>query len=474
MRVRDDVRSVDALAAHAPEAQPVRRVPVFTIVAFALLMMSVDSTIVATALPSLQEGLDTSINWAGWTITAYSLGFVLMLPISGRLCDRYGRRRVFLGSVVAFTAASLCCGLVDDIFVLIALRAVQAAGGAGFTPSATGIVVDHFGDARDRAVGLFGSIFPIGAMIGPVFGGLFVSYWSWRAIFFVNVPIGVAVVALALRYIPRDRPRGSEANNGMDAAGMALLGVGLLAGMLAVSTLGEKDAQAWSATFVLPLLVAVAALWLFFRHIERRAEPFIAPRLIHGAGFGAVNLVNTAYGGVSTGVMVLVPLYAASRYGMDAFDSGMLLVAQGAAAIAFSLVATLVLRRTGHRRPLYVGGAAIAAGMLLLAVPPIPGTAPYAWLAGSAFLVGAGRGAINPASRNAGLQLAPEHSSTLAALRTAALQIGAITTVSIVTAVLAVSSDPGIAQAWAYAATGVLLACALLLVARVPEHHGSW
>ncbi len=128
---------------------------VFAIVAFALLMMSVDSTIVATALDSLQRGLDTSINWAGWTITAYSLGFVLMLPVSGKLAERYGRRRVFIGSVFAFTFASLCCGLADDIFVLIALRALQAAGGAGFTPSATGIVVDHFGDQRDRAVSLF-------------------------------------------------------------------------------------------------------------------------------------------------------------------------------------------------------------------------------------------------------------------------------------------------------------------------------
>ena len=137
------------------------------IVALTLLMMSIDSTIVATVLHALQHGLGTTIDWAGWTLTAYSFGFVLMLPVSGRLSEQYGRRRVFLGSVVMFTVASLLCGLADDIFLLIVLRAVQAAGGAGFTPSATGIVVDYFGDERDRAVSLFGSIFPIGAMIGP-------------------------------------------------------------------------------------------------------------------------------------------------------------------------------------------------------------------------------------------------------------------------------------------------------------------
>src|SRR5690606_34803057 len=139
---------------------------------------------------------------------------------------------VFIGSVVTFTLASLFCGLADSIFALIALRALQAIGGAGFTPSATGIIVDHFGDARDRAVSLFGSIFPIGAMVGPIFGGLFVSYWTWRVAFLVNVPIGIAVIILALRYIPRDLPRPQKDRFGMDVSGMLLLGSGLLAAML--------------------------------------------------------------------------------------------------------------------------------------------------------------------------------------------------------------------------------------------------
>jgi MFS family permease len=123
---------------------------------------------------------------------------------------------------------------------------------------------------------------------------------------------------------------------------------------------------------------------------------------------------------------------------------------------------------------MYVGGVVIAAGMLLLALSPLAGIPPYAWLAGSAFLVGVGRGANNPASRNAGLQLAPEYSSTLAALRTMSMSIGTIITISIVTAVLAGSHDPGRAQAWLFALAGVLLVAALPLIARVPEHRGSW
>jgi MFS family permease len=124
--------------------------------------------------------------------------------------------------------------------------------------------------------------------------------------------------------------------------------------------------------------------------------------------------------------------------------------------------------------PMYVGGVVIAAGMLLLALGPLAGIPPYAWLAGSAFLVGVGRGANNPASRNAGLQLAPRQSSTLAALRTMCMSIGTIVTISIVTAILASSNDAGRTQAWLFALAGAVLVAALPLIARVPEHRGSW
>jgi MFS family permease len=474
MDVQRKGQADDSVSSPRAESRPIHRGLVFTVIALALLMMSIDATIVATALHALQHELQTSIDLAGWTLTAYSLGFVVILPVAGKLSEQYGCRRVFLGSVVIFTIASLCCGLADNIYVLIALRGLQAAGGAGFTPSATQIIVSYFRDARDRAVSLFGSIFSIGTMIGPIFGGLFVSYWSWRGIFLVNVPIGIAVIALALRHVPRDRPSKGGSRASMDAIGMALLGAGLLLGMLAVSHVVEPNAHLGSPAFVIPLAIAIVALWMFFRHINRSEHPFIAPRLISGAGFGTVNLINGLYGGITSGVVALIPLYASNRYGIDALGSSTLLVAQGAAAIIFSIAGTFALRRTGYRRPMYLGGVVIAAGMLLLALFPLAGIPPYAWLAGAAFLVGAGRGANNPASRNAGLQLAPEQSSTLAALRTMCMSIGTIVTISIVTAILAGSHDPGRVQAWLFGMAGALLVAALPLIARVPEHRGSW
>lgn len=470
---RDD-ETTDGAADLTKQDPPVRRVRIFSIIGLALMMMALDSTIVATALEALTSGLHTTVNWASWTITVYSFGFVVMLPVSGRLANRFGNRKVFMGSIIVFTIASLCCGLANNIYTLIVLRALQAAGGAGFTPSATGIIVQHFGDARDRYVGLFGSIFPVGGMIGPIFGGLFVTYWSWRGIFLINIPIGLAVAVFLYLYVPRDQPRTKPIRSPLDTTGLVLFGIGLLLVMFAVTHLGGSDIRLWSPSFLAPLVIGIGALWYFLRHINHIENPFIDPRLIHGPGFGIVNLVNVLYGGSAIGLLVLVPLYAINRYGMSAFDAGTLLTAQGIAAITFSSLAAFGLRSTGYRAPMYFGASFIAAGFLLLSSAPWAGIPPYAWLAGAAFLFGVGGGTMNPSSRNAGLQLEPNKAPSIAGLRSMCMQVGRIATISIATAIIAGSSDPGYAQSWIYIAAAVILVCAMPIITRVPEHHGSW
>jgi len=122
-----------------------------------MFMVSVDATVVATALPAIHRGLGATINWAGWTITIYGLGMVVTLPIAGRLSDQFGRRRIILLGIGIFTVSSLACGFSTDIYVLIVFRAAQAIGGGALPPSAAGLVADHFGKDRDRALGMFGS-----------------------------------------------------------------------------------------------------------------------------------------------------------------------------------------------------------------------------------------------------------------------------------------------------------------------------
>ena len=182
---------------HGPGEPLARRRLIFAIVSMGLFMSSVDQTIVATALPAIERELHAPINWSGWTITIYALGQVLAMPMAGKISDMYGRKKVYLIAIVLFTVTSLACGLATNIYVLVSLRVLQALGGGALMPSATGIVSDHFGRDRDRALGMFTSIFPIGGIVGPIIGGVFVAWWSWRGIFLVNVPIGIVLLVLA-------------------------------------------------------------------------------------------------------------------------------------------------------------------------------------------------------------------------------------------------------------------------------------
>lgn len=452
----------------------IRKGLVFAIVALALLMTTVDSTIVATALDTLQHDLNTTVNWVGWVLTGYALGMVIMLPISAKLSMRFGHRRVFLFSVGTFTVASVLCGLSSNIFVIIVLRIIQAIGGAGITPSVTGIIVDHFGSSRDRAVSFFGSIFPVGAMLGPIFGGLFVTYWTWRGIFFINAPIGLAVILLSLRFIPSDRQEKHQAKNKMDITGILWMATGLLAAMLAASYLGEADAEVTSFTFIGLVVVAIMAVTVFFRHINRVNQPFIAPRFIYGKGFGPVNLLNAVYAGGVIGVISLVPLYAITRYGMSPLNSGTLLVAEGIASVTFSAIVTMLLRRTGYRLPLYFGCSVIVVGVVLLSLKPMTGISPYWWLAGASFFIGIGIGLNSPPARNAGLQLAPDHSATIAALRTLCIQLGQIFSIAIATSMIAGAQHPGNVHAHIYMLMAGLFLLFLPLISRIPEHKGAW
>src|SRR5580698_4439004 len=312
-------------ARDAPGArQKDRRKLIFAIVSIGLFMASVDQTIVATALPAIEKELRAGINWSGWTISVYALGQVIAMPMAGKISDMYGRKKVFMVSAAVFTLSSLCCGFAPNITLLLVARFIQALGGGAFMPSATGIVSDHFGDQRDRAVGMFTSILPIGGIVGPVLGGLFVTYWSWRGIFLINVPIGVGLIIACAVVIPRSVRR---ARTPVDGVGVLLLGTMLLAVMFGFAFLGAGSSPAsWS--FLVPEVLGLTAGLLFVRHIQRHASPFIPARLLYGHGFGVMNLINFVYGGAVLGLAAVVPLYAELRYRLHPLAAGTLLTSR--------------------------------------------------------------------------------------------------------------------------------------------------
>jgi EmrB/QacA subfamily drug resistance transporter len=446
------------------------RVVIFAVVAIALLMASVDQTIVATALPSIQHELGAQVNWSSWTITVYALGQVMVMPLAGKIGDQFGRKQVFIGAAVLFTTASLCCGLADNIYLLIVLRAVQAIGGGAFMPSATGIVTELFGRDRDRAVGLFASIFPMGGLIGPVLGGVFVTYWSWRGIFLVNIPIGIVLVVLGAIVIP-DIARRPDRH--LDIRGVVLLGTLLLSAMLGIGYLGGASSTPLSPYFLLPESVAAVAAVTFVRHSSRARSPFISARLLTGRGFGVMNLLNFLYGSAVLGFAPLVPLYAEDRYGLPALAAGTLLTARAVGMITTAGLSVYLLRRTGYRWPIAVGFTLSAIGLLATAASPHP-LSTYAWLAITTGLCGVGMGISTPASNNATLQLAPDQAAGVAGLRGMFRQSGAITAVSITAAIVARSADPGLAQAHVFVVFAAILLAALPLACLVPEHRGRW
>lgn len=453
----------DALTS-APLGPSGRRWVIFAIASIALFMSSLDGTIVATGLPTLRRELHAGINWTSWTMTAYQLGLVVGMPIAGRVADNLGRKRVFLGAAVLFTTSSLLCGLASNIDVLIGLRVLQAAGGSAFMPAASGIVMDVFGQDRQRALGLFSSIFPLGALVGPIAGGIILTTWSWRGVFLVNVPIGVAFTLLAWRYLPASGRRAGRP----DMAGALLMGGGVLGLMLAITDLGSKTAGISSPSFLLPFAFAVLCGWAFLRRCMRVADPLIPPHLLKGRAFAASNAVNVVWGACAIGFGSLVPLFAEDRYHLSPLSSGTLLTARAIGEIVLAISASVLIHRTGYRLPIIAGIGLIAAGLAMIATTPDI-VSPYVWLTVGSTLTGLGTGLSAPAANNASIELAPDDVGAITGLRGAARQGGAILGITLVTSAAAHTGHEVAALAQSFFVLSALLACMVPLVFLIPD-----
>ena len=214
----------------------------FGLTALTVLMVAIDSTIVAVALPTLVKDFDTTLALAAWTITAYALAQTVMLPMAGKLAEQFGQMRVFVACVSLFTTGSLLCALAPNIYALIACRVLQAIGGGGLFPAATGLVAQKFPQTRTRMIGLFASIFPIGGIIGPNVGGFILQQFGWRQMFIINVPLGLLVVGLLVRQALAQAPAWQTRRRTIDVLGTALFAASIAAFMVALTLLGNDPA----------------------------------------------------------------------------------------------------------------------------------------------------------------------------------------------------------------------------------------
>jgi EmrB/QacA subfamily drug resistance transporter len=319
-----------------------------------------DATVVNVALDRIGTDLDADFAGLQWTVNAYTLTLAAFILLGGSLSDRFGRRRVFVVGVCWFAVASLLCGLAPNVGTLVAARALQGVGGALLTPGSLAIISASFrGSDRSAAVGAWSGLGGVAGALGPFLGGWLVE-WNWRAVFLLNLPVAVLIVAVAARHVPESRDL--SAPERLDWAGTVLVvtGLGLLTYALTAAGSGA-GVDVWSAG-----LIGAAAL-IAFAVVERRSDhPLVPPVLFRSRQFTAVNGVTVLVYAALGVVFVLLVLQLQVVSGFSPLLAGTALLPVTVLMLAFSARVGRLARRVGPRLLLTVGPLVAAGGVLLL------------------------------------------------------------------------------------------------------------
>jgi EmrB/QacA subfamily drug resistance transporter len=377
-----------------------------------MLMIILDITIVNVALPSIQDDLGFSQSSLAWVVNAYLIPFGGLLLLAGRFGDLIGRRRVFLAGLVVFTAASLVCGLAQGQGMLIGARFVQGVGGAMASAVILGMIVTMFPRPaeRARAIGIYSFVAAAGGSIGLLAGGVLTETISWHWIFFVNLPIGVAVVALALRLLEPDR--GIGLRGGADIAGAVLVTAGL---MLAVYTIVGAADHGWGSARTLGLGAgALALLAAFVVRQATAATPLVPLRIFRSRNISGANVVQVLMIAGMFGMFFLGALYLQGVLGYDPLEVGLAFLPLALAIALLSLsVAPRLVVRFGGKATLLPGLAMVAGGLALL--QRVPADATYLTdLFPAMLLLGLGAGLAFPALMTLAMSGATDRDSGLA------------------------------------------------------------
>jgi EmrB/QacA subfamily drug resistance transporter len=350
------------------------------------LMIVLDSSIVNVALPSIQSDLGFSQSALAWVVNAYLLTFGGFLLLSGRMGDLIGNRRVFLGGVIAFVAASIACGLAPTAGLLVAGRAVQGLGGAAVSAVALSLIVGLFTDPAERAkaMGFFGFVMSGGGAVGVLLGGVLTGLFSWHWIFLVNVPIGVAVWIAARRVLPADDVVAQRGR-------IDVLGAVLVTAALMLSVYGIVESAPWLIVGSVVLL-AVFVLWE-----SRAADPLVPLRLFRLRNVVVSQVVGVLWAAAMFAWFFLSALYLQQVLGYGALEVGLAFLPTSVVMAYCSLrVSDKLVLRFGIRPPLVAGLALASASLALFSRAPVDGQF-LADVLPSMLLLGAGAGiAFNP------------------------------------------------------------------------------
>jgi EmrB/QacA subfamily drug resistance transporter len=365
---QDPTQPEPAQSAPSASSGPRRLGLALVVIAAAQLMIVLDATIVNVALPHIQRALGFSGSGLEWVVTAYSLAFGSLLLLGGRLGDIYGRRRVFMAGILIFSLGSFAGGLATSEWWILTARAVQGAGGALAAPTALALIATTFppGPPRNRAFGVYAAMSGAGGAIGLLLGGVLTTYASWRWIFFVNVPIGIAVLCLA----PIALVTTGRTWRPLDLPGVVTssAGLGLLVYGLTHAAAGRDGVSHWTSPVTIGALVASVALLFTFVQIERRGtHPELPLRLLASrTRSGAYIMMLLLYTGVFS-VFFFLTIYIQTVYGYSAVRTGLAWVPFPITIILVStLVARVLVARIGVRPLLMLGPLLAGLGFLYL------------------------------------------------------------------------------------------------------------
>jgi MFS transporter, DHA2 family, multidrug resistance protein len=323
----------------------------------ASLLQILDTTIANVALPHMQSSLGATVDTITWVLTSYIIASAVALPLTGWLADRIGARNLFIGSVAGFILASMLCGIAQNLEEMVAFRALQGVAGAFIAPLSQSFMLDATRPSRHpQIMAVWGMGIMIGPILGPILGGWLTETANWRWVFFVNLPVGLASLAILIAYLPKRAKRRRR----FDLTGFLLLAVALAAFQLMLDRGGHVDWLA-SAEIWVYLLLTLSATWMVVIHFVTAPAPMFERSLFADRNFTIALAFMIVIGIVMFAVMALLPPMLQNLFGYGVIDTGIVLMPRGVGILVSMQLSGLLMRRGVDARPVVASGFLICA-----------------------------------------------------------------------------------------------------------------
>ncbi|MEN0015823.1 MAG: MFS transporter [Solirubrobacteraceae bacterium] len=437
-----------------------------------LFIVGLDNTAVNVALPNLRADLQASTSQLQWVISAYTLVLASLLMLAGSTADRVGRARIFKIGLTVFTIGSALCSVAPNVHLLIAARMLQAVGGSMLNPVAMSIIRNTFDDPRERAqaIGLWAGVIGVSMALGPLIGGGLTEAVDWRAIFWINIPVGIAAWLLTTRFIQESR---AARPRQLDPVGQVLVIVLLATAVYAVI---EAPTSGWLSAQTLGLAaVSIVAVSALIAYEPRHHDPLIDTRFFKSAPFaGASAIAVLTFSGLG-GFLFLNTIYLQSARGLSPLMAGIYTLPMAAITVFVGPITGRVVGRFGARPALLVGGAAISlSGLMLTGIAP---DTSIGWLFLAYAVFGVGFGSVNPPITNTAVSgMPPAQAGVASAVASTSRQTGQSIGVAVFgsVAVAAAGASPATITESSHVGYWIVFGCGLVIVALSWLSTGRW